>query len=46
MKNKNIETNITNETIYSTNVQVGLTARGRGGIIEKIVFIEKNEKNK
>ena len=35
MKNKNIETNITNETIYSTNVQVGLTAQGRGGIIRE-----------
>ena len=28
-----IETNTTNEKIYSTNVQVGLTAQGRGGII-------------
>ena len=33
MKNENIGTNITNEKIYSTNVQVGLTAQGRGGII-------------
>ena len=28
-----IETNTTNEKIYSTNVQVGLTAQDRGGII-------------
>ena len=33
-----IETNTTNEKIYSTNVQVGLTAQGRGVTIEKIAL--------
>ena len=38
MKKENIETNTTNERIYSTNVQGYLTVQDRGVTIEKIAL--------